>query len=209
MSHPQRPAGCRIAAAGATRRAHSAWGSCSRGLRIQGLEEGLQQTVGRQAPLRNRPLATRTRQELLLTLVRRRLMLALARRRLPAAKSSSTSKPLVPARRLLLALARRRLLLALTRRRLHVANAPLKHARRLPPNSSSCGSAAIVSMPGSLARPHSNSSARPLLPASTMRTNASFLCCRRRSSVCRWPPHKPRHSPMRLKSNTGRLRRQL
>jgi hypothetical protein len=55
-------------------------------------------------------------------------------RRLLAARTSSTRKPLVPARRLLLALARRRLLLALARRRLHVANAPLKHARRLPLN---------------------------------------------------------------------------
>ena len=146
---------------------------------------------------------------LLLALARRRLLLALARRRLPAAKSSSTSKPLVPARRLLLALARRRLLLTLARRRLHVANAPLKHTRRLPPNSSSCGSGAVVSMPGSLARPHGDSSARPLLPASTTRTNASLVRCRRRSSVCRWPPHKPRHSPMRLKSDTGRLRRRL
>jgi hypothetical protein len=102
----------------------------------------------------SRPLAL-TRRRLLLALARRRLLLALARRRLPAAKSSSTSTkssststPLVPARRLLLALAMRRLLLALARRRLHVANAPLKHARRLPPNSSSCGSAAVVSMPG-------------------------------------------------------------
>jgi hypothetical protein len=133
--------------------------------------------------------------------------LALARRRMPAAKSSSTRKPLVPARRLLLALARRRLLLALSRRRLHVANAPLKHARRLLPNSSSCGSAAVVSIPGSLARPHGDSSVRPLLPASTTKTNALLVRCKRRSSVCRWPSHKPRHSPMRLKSDSGRLRR--
>jgi hypothetical protein len=40
---------------------------------------------------------------------------------MPAAKSSSTRKPLVPARRRLLALARRRLLLALARRRLPAA----------------------------------------------------------------------------------------
>ena len=57
--------------------------------------------------------------------------LGLARWRMPAAKSLLTRKPLVPARRLLLAL------LALARRRLHVANAPLKLARPLPPNSSS------------------------------------------------------------------------
>jgi hypothetical protein len=126
--------------------------------------------------LTRKPLVPARR--LLLVLARRRLLLALARRRLPAAKSSSTSKPFMPARRLLLALARRRLLLALARRRLHVANAPLKHARRLPPNSSSCGSAAVVSMPGSLARPHGDSSARPLLPASTTRTNALLVRCR-------------------------------
>jgi hypothetical protein len=38
-------------------------------------------------------------------------------------------------------------------RRLLVSDAPLRHGRRRPPESSSCGSAADTALPGSLARP--------------------------------------------------------
>ncbi|KAL3786239.1 hypothetical protein ACHAW5_000995, partial [Stephanodiscus triporus] len=199
MSHPQRPAppgGAFFLALVRVRTART------------GIEKGPSTNCGWMSTIasvssRNRPLT-------------------LTRRRLPATKSSSTSKPLVPARRLLLALARRRLrvpnmplkharwlppnssscgsaavdsipsslarphgdssrlllalarrrlLLALARRRLRVANVPLKHARRLPPNSSSCGSAAIGSMPSSLARPHGDSS----LASVTMASATSVL----------------------------------
>jgi hypothetical protein len=113
----------------------------------------LELALARNAPtgIGRRPSTICGRTSTIASVSSRNRPLALARRWMPAANSSSTRKPLVPARRLLLALAGRRLLLALARRRLHVANAPLKHARRLPPNSSSCGSAAVVSLPGSLA----------------------------------------------------------
>jgi len=99
--------------------------------------------------------------------------LALARRRMAAAKSSSTRKPLVPARRmllvparrLLLALARRRLLLVPARRLLLVLGRRLLAlARRRPPSAnsfstrpheqSSCGSDVAASTSGSPARQH-------------------------------------------------------
>ncbi len=120
--------------------------------------------------------------------------LAPARKRLPAANGSSTSTPLVlasrrsPARRPLVQLnvffmsappsnVRGGLHIAnasLTMRLL-VSDAPLRHSRRRPPKSSSCGSAAEASSPGSLARPHGDCNMRPLLPACNMSKNAVHM----------------------------------
>jgi hypothetical protein len=74
--------------------------------------------------------------------------------------------------------------------------------------SSSCGSAAVASLPGSLARPRGDCSMRPHLPACNTSRNAAHVHCKRRSSVDRRLPREQRSSPMRLPRGTGRPRKQ-
>ena len=61
-------------------------------------------------------------------------------------------------------------------RRLLVSDAPLRHGRRRPPESSSCGSAADASLSGSPARPHGDCSVRSHSLACNMSKNA--VCTR-------------------------------
>ena len=80
--------------------------------------------------------------------------------------------------------------------------------KRLP-ESSSCGSTAEASLPGSLARPRDDCSMRPYLPACNMSRNAARMCCKWRSSVNRWLPREQRPSLMRLPHGTHRLRQRF
>jgi hypothetical protein len=57
-------------------------------------------------------------------------------------------------------------------RRLLVSDMPLRHGRRRPPESSSCGSAANTSLPGSLARPRRDCNMRLHTLACNMSKNA-------------------------------------
>jgi hypothetical protein len=57
-------------------------------------------------------------------------------------------------------------------RSLLVSDALIRHGRRRPPESSSCGSATDASSSGSPARPHGDSSVRPHSPACNMSKNA-------------------------------------
>ena len=59
-------------------------------------------------------------------------------------------------------------------RRLLVADAPLRHGRQQPLESSSCGSAADASSPGSLARPRDDCSRRPPARKPLAQLNAFF-----------------------------------
>jgi hypothetical protein len=56
--------------------------------------------------------------------------------------------------------------------RLLVSDAPLRHGRRRPPESSSCGSAADTSLPGSLVRPRGDCNMRPHSLAFNVSKNA-------------------------------------